>query len=47
MKIRNDSFMSNRIRIIHSRYMHLMTTVVTGTSALALEMPSSATENTH
>lgn len=31
--------MSNRIKIIPRTYIHLRTTVVTGTSALALEMP--------
>lgn len=46
-KIRNDNFISDRIRIIPRKQMYLRTAVVTGTSALALEMPYSATENTH
>lgn len=47
MKIRNDNFMSNRIRIVPRKYMHWRTTVVTGTSALTLGMPYSGTENAH
>lgn len=39
MKIRNYNFMSNRRRITPRMCMHLRTTVITGISALALEMP--------
>lgn len=45
--IRNENLMSNRIRILLRKYIHLRTTVGTGTSALALDMLYLATENTH
>lgn len=47
VNIRNENLMSNRIKILLRKYIHLRTTVGTGTSALALDMLYLATENTH